>query len=267
MQFKVLFTGSEGNCSILTYKDTNILIDAGFKTNKKMKEVLEETLSSVKIDGVVITHEHNDHFSPWTGRLCMEHNIPLYVHERHIEDEPNRKTKYLSNLDKRSGVESFVEYNVIKENESFVIKDILIEPFTAYHDAKKTLGFVFNKEFGYLADCGYISNNIKNKLKNVSSLALEFNYHTSLLVESERHFVNKLRTFGRFGHLSCEEGVKFVKKLREKGGKLKNVITLHPSNHHCDLLKLENELLKAVCTEHSVKIHISNRECNDLIIL
>ncbi|MGL6101258.1 MAG: MBL fold metallo-hydrolase, partial [Fusobacteriaceae bacterium] len=139
MKFKVLFTGSEGNCSLLSYKDTNILIDAGFKTNKKMKEILEETLSKVKIDGIIITHEHNDHFSPWTGRLCIEYNIPLYVHERHIEDEPNRKLKYLSNLDKRSGVESFVEYTIIKENESFVIKDLRIDPFNAYHDAKKTL--------------------------------------------------------------------------------------------------------------------------------
>ena len=116
MKFQVLFAGSEGNCSILSYNDTNILIDAGFKTNKKMKEILQNVLDTVKIDGIIITHEHNDHFSPWTGRLCMEYDIPLFVHKRHIEDEPNRKKKYLSNLDKKTNVESFVNYTIIKED-------------------------------------------------------------------------------------------------------------------------------------------------------
>ncbi|MGL6098718.1 MAG: MBL fold metallo-hydrolase [Fusobacteriaceae bacterium] len=264
MKIKILFTGSEGNCSLLSYNDTNILIDAGFKTNKKMKEILDDILANTKIDGIVITHEHNDHFSPWTGRLCIENNIPLYVHQRHIEDEPKRKLKYLSNLDKRTNTESFVEYTVIKEDEPFCIKDILIEPFTAYHDAKKTLGFVFNKTFGYLADCGYISNNIKLKLSKVEHLALEFNYHDESIINSERHHSNKLRTFGRFGHLSCEEGIKFVKSLKKKTN-LKTVITLHPSNSHCDLDRLKKELETE--TENKIGICISKREGNDLIIL
>ena len=264
MKFQVLFAGSEGNCSILSYNDTNILIDAGFKTNKKMKEILQNVLDTVKIDGIIITHEHNDHFSPWTGRLCMDYDIPLFVHKRHIEDEPNRKTKYLSNLDKKTNVESFVNYTIIKEDSPFVIKDMRIDPFTAYHDAKKTLGFVINKEFGYLADCGYISNSIKLALKDVKWLALEFNYHLDNLINSDRHWTNKVRTMGKFGHLSNEEAMKFIVKHQEKYGLLWHVITLHPSNGHCDLDKLCRQLRDL---ETGIKFDISNREGNPVIEL
>ena len=264
IKFQVLFAGSDGNCSLLSYKDTNILIDAGFKTNKKMQEILGHLLERIKIDGIIITHEHNDHFSPWTGRLCMEHGIPLFVHERHIEDEPNRKTKYLSNLDKKSGIESFVNYTIIKEEEPFVIKDMRIDPFVAYHDAKKTLGYVINKEFGYLADCGYMSNKIKLALKDVKWLALEFNYHMDKLINSDRHWTNKVRTFGKFGHLSNEEAIKFIRKHKDKYDKLIHVVTLHPSNGHCDIDKLSLELSQLE-NELSINFTISEREANGLI--
>ncbi|MGL5124368.1 MAG: MBL fold metallo-hydrolase [Fusobacteriaceae bacterium] len=261
MKLKVLFTGSEGNCSLFSYKDTNILIDAGFKTNKKMQEILGETLESIKIDGIIVTHEHNDHFSPWTGRLCIDNKIKLYVHERHIKDEETRKTKYLSNENKKIGETYHVDYELIKEGEPFVIKDLRIDPFTAFHDANKTLGFVINKTFGYLSDCGYISNNIKRNLLDVTSLALEFNYDIESLINSSRHYTNKIRTMGKFGHLSNEEGIKFCEWLVEKGN-LNTVITLHPSNSHCDLAGLEENLKKI-----NIKSYVSSREKNDEIVL
>ena len=103
MKIKVFMTGSDGNCTWLSYKDTNILIDCGFKTQKSMKETLEELLSKVKIDGILITHEHNDHFTPWTGRLSIEYGIPIYLHKKHYETEETRKTKYLSYENKKEG--------------------------------------------------------------------------------------------------------------------------------------------------------------------
>lgn len=260
MEFQVLFTGSEGNCSLLTDNETTILIDAGFRTKKKMEEIVLPILEKYKkIDGIIITHEHNDHFSPWTGRLSMDYNIPLYLHERHYEDEENRKTKYLSHEDKKAGTFREVEKTNIKEDEEFTIGTFKIKPFTAYHDAKKTLGFVINNNFGYLADCGFISNNIKKNLIEVTTLALEFNYEIDLLLESDRHWSNKLRTLGKFGHLSNEEAEKFCKWLK-KNGKLQKVITLHPSNAHTDYEKLEERLKRL-----EIEYHLSQREGNEIV--
>lgn len=262
MEFKVLMTGSNGNCNVLHYKKTTILIDCGFKTKKKMDEMLLPILQEYgKIDGVVITHNHSDHLSHWTGRFCMENNIPLYVHQKHIEEDSLKEKKILSYEDKKQNKTYFAKYCLIKENVPFEIKDFTILPFTAYHDASKTLGFVINDSFGYLADCGYISNQIKNNLINVSTLALEFNYEIEKLLCSSRHWSNKLRTFGKFGHLSNEEALKFADFLK-KTGNLKHIITLHSSNEHNDLEELEIKLKKL-----SIKYSISKEENNEKIFL
>ena len=79
MKVKVIMTGSSGNCSLISYKNTNILIDAGFSTKKKMDEIIEKQLNDIKIDAILITHEHTDHFNPWTGRFAMQYNIPIYL--------------------------------------------------------------------------------------------------------------------------------------------------------------------------------------------
>lgn len=262
MEFKVLMTGSNGNCNILHYKNTTILIDCGFKTKKKMDELLLPILQEYgKIDGVVITHNHSDHLSHWTGRFCIENNIPLYVHQKHIEDDSTKKNKVLSFEDKKKNKTYYVKYVLIKERVPFEIKDLTLKPFTAYHDASKTLGFVINDTFGYLADCGFISNQIKNILLNVSTLALEFNYDIQKLLLSPRHWINKLRTFGRFGHLSNEEALKFSNFLIQKGN-LKQLITLHSSYEHNDLVLLEEELKKL-----KIKFSISKEEGNEKILL
>lgn len=260
MEFKVITTGSSSNCNVLHYKNTTILIDAGFKTKKKMDEKLLPILQKYgKIDGVIITHNHSDHLSHWTGRFCMEHNIPLYVHQKHIEDDNDKKNKILSYEDKKINKTYYVKYALIKENVPFEIKDLTIKPFTAYHDASKTLGFVINNSFGYLSDCGFISNQIKNCLLNVSTLALEFNYDIPKLLNSERHIYNKLRTFGRFGHLSNEEALKFSNFLINKGN-LKHLITLHSSSEHNDLESLEKELEKL-----NIKFTVSKETDNEEI--
>ena len=255
-------SGSDGNCTWLSEGNTNILIDAGFKTKSKMNEVLLEELIS-KLDGIIITHEHNDHFSTWTGRLAMENNIPLYIHKKHYEDEAYRKTKYLSHEDKRSGIKLEAETFDIVEEVAFQIKDLIIKPISVYHDAKKTLGFIINDDFGYISDCGYISTKLKKALLNVKTLALEFNYNEKKLMDSERHWSNKLRCLGKFGHLSNDEAIKFINFLC-KNGKLEKVITLHTSKrHNCEELikEAEKKLYK------KIPIIISERFGNNVISL
>jgi phosphoribosyl 1,2-cyclic phosphodiesterase len=259
MKFKVIMTGSSGNCSLISYKDTNVLIDAGFSTKKKMDEIIEKHLNGFKIDAILITHEHTDHFNPWTGRFAMEYDIPIYLSKRHYENEEARKTKYLSHLDKRKNEYKEARVIDIEQDTTIYIKDLEIKIINVYHDAKKTLGFIFNNNFGYITDCGYISSKIKKELLKVSSLALEMNYDSQLLMDSERNWQNKLRVIGNFGHLDNKEAVKFIKFLKTYG-KLKQVFTLHPSEHHNSKEILEKEL-EYVSKE--LEVNIMNRENNN----
>lgn len=260
-------TGSDGNCCLVTHKNTTILIDSGFQTKKKMEEILEEVMMKYKIDGIIITHEHTDHLSSWTGRLSMDYYIPIYLHEKHIENENIRKNKYFSYIDRKKNEEKKSILRIIKENEEFIIGDLSIYPFTIYHDAKKTLGFRFNNDlFAYVSDCGFLSNNIKKELLKVKNIALEFNYNKEKIIDSPRNWQNKDRTLNQFGHLCNEEAVDFLIFAQSKGIKYKNVITLHGSNLHNSKELIEKEL-KRFNNLEDTKFFISDRENNEEIEL
>lgn len=261
IKFKVLMTGSDGNCCLLKYKDTTILIDAGFKTKSKMEEILEPVLLENKIDAILITHEHTDHLSQWTGRLSMDYKIPIYLHEKHSEGENLRKAKYFSYINRKINKEYFAELVYVTENQEFSIKDLKVYPFVVYHDARKTLGFRFNDdEFAYVSDCGFLSNNIKKELLKVNNLALELNYDKDKIMNSTRFWQNKERSINIFGHLSNQEAVSFLKLAKSRGKEYQNLITLHISNtnNEKDLIKREIDKLDLKNTN----IYISDRENN-----
>lgn len=257
-------TGSDGNCCVLNYKNTTILIDAGFQTKSKMEEILIPILMKYKIDGIIITHEHTDHLSQWTGRLSIDYNIPIYLHEKHIERDKNRKNKFLSYIDRKNNVEKEAELHIIKEDEEFKIGDLTIYPFTVYHDAAKTLGFRFNEDmFAYVSDCGFLSNSIKGHLLRVKNMALEFNYDKNLIMNSERFWQNKDRSLDIFGHLCNEEAVNFIIWAKYKFNKeFKNIITLHSSELHNSEHFIEKEIHNKFENLGNTCVYISKRENN-----
>lgn len=266
MKIKILMTGSDGNCCLLCNNNTSILIDAGFKTKTKMEDLLNPIILSedIKLKGIIVTHEHTDHFNPWTGRLAMDLDIPIYLSQKHYANEETRKTKYLTHEDKRTGIIRHANIINIEENQEFEIEDIKIYPFAVYHDANKTFGFRFNNnELCWVTDCGFMSENIKQQILQCNNLALEFNYDVKKLINSERYWMNKLRILGKFGHMNIDESIKFLKRIKEHH--LNNLITLHSSEHHCDLEELEEKLLNAKLNIDN--IHISNKENNDFITI
>lgn len=266
IKVQVLMTGSDGNCCLVTHKNTTILIDAGFQTKKKMEEILEETMMKYKIDGIIITHEHTDHLSQWTGRLSLDYMIPIYLNEYCVLRDNNRKNKFFTVLDRKSNEEKIVETIKINENEEFQIGDIKIYPFNGYHDVK-TYGFRFNDDqFVYLSDCGFLSNNIKKELLKVKNIALEFNYDKEKIINSTRNWQNKDRTLDQFGHLSNEEAVDFLIFAQTQDVEYKNIITLHGSNLHNSKELIEKELKRFNKSENT-NIYISNRENNEEIEL
>lgn len=261
MKVKVIQTGSDGNCVWISHKDTNVLIDAGFKTQTKLKECLNEILEEVTFDAIIITHEHIDHFSQWTGRLAIAKNIPIYLHEKHLIGEEERKAKRLSYVDRRKSEEYKADIVLIKEDEEFTIKDLTFNPFTSYHDAHKTLGFRINGNTLYLTDCGFISNHIKKEALKCNNFIIELNHDEKMLMNSDRHCSNKLRTLGKFGHLSNLEAIKFLNYLKESGVDIKNIITLHISRANNDKEVIEDNLKHFSTTNY----YVSDRENNNQI--
>ena len=83
-----------------------------------------------------------------------------------------------------------------------------------------------------------------------------------MLMNSDRHCSNKLRTLSKFGHLSNSEAIKFFNYMKEKGVDVKNIITLHISRANNTHDIIENNLKHLVTTN----CYVSDRENNDEII-
>ena len=61
MKIQVFSSGSEGNSTLITSSNTNILVDVGL-TKKSIIENLEQSNLNIEdINAILITHEHVDH--------------------------------------------------------------------------------------------------------------------------------------------------------------------------------------------------------------
>ena len=78
MRFASLGSGSEGNGLIVQAGATTLLLDCGFGLADTARRLQRLNLTPGKIDGIVVTHEHDDHVGG-VPRFARKHEIPVYL--------------------------------------------------------------------------------------------------------------------------------------------------------------------------------------------
>jgi phosphoribosyl 1,2-cyclic phosphodiesterase len=76
----VLASGSKGNCTVIASSRTRLLLDAGLSCREIVKRMRFVGEDPEKIDGLLITHEHQDHVqgvSVFARKFC----VPVYFTE------------------------------------------------------------------------------------------------------------------------------------------------------------------------------------------
>ena len=63
IKFKMLASGSKGNCGIVLSSKTKIIIDMGISYITLKRRLEGNSLSLSKFSGILITHCHKDHIS------------------------------------------------------------------------------------------------------------------------------------------------------------------------------------------------------------
>ena len=200
MSFRILGSGSAGNCAVLRTEQTRILIDAGF-AQRKLRQLLHDAGESLeKIDAIFITHEHGDHVAGLDGLKKFPH----------IQVFANAATARAA----QAKIDHPIAWKIFETGARFHFRDLEIESFHVPHDAQEPVGFTFTsgheadlfaprRRLAWLTDLGHAPQHIHERIRDVDVVVVESNHCPALLqADMKRPWPTKQRISGRHGHLS-----------------------------------------------------------------
>lgn len=229
MKFKVIASGSKGNCTIVLCDNTNLIIDMGISYLTLKKSLEENSLSFTDFSGILITHCHTDHIKG-VASLLKHTKLNVYIPEEMYES-------LKENIEKDRCI--FIE-------DKFKINDIDIELIHTSHDAPNSVGFIINdskKSLVYVTDTGYINRKYLNRMIDKNAYIIESNHDEEMLMDGPYPRFLKERVISDQGHLSNKTTAKYLKKII--GNSTKNVVLAHLSEKN----NTEEKALEAMTDE------------------
>ncbi len=216
MKIKVIGSGSKGNCTIIQSKNTTLMIDVGINYQRIEKELSKEKISVNEIDGILITHSHNDHVKG-LKTFISKINTKIYIPRGMVNE-----------------IASIVSIDNIEIIEDlFSIRDISIELLHTSHDTPCSVGYILennNKSIVYITDTGYLNKRILDKIKNKTMYFIESNHDEKMLMEGPYPEFLKRRVISDEGHLSNNITSKSL--LKVIGPETVYIILAHISEHN-----------------------------------
>lgn len=211
MQFYTLFSGSSGNCAILTSERGGVMIDCGVSGRQALEALEQAKIDVSSIRALLITHEHIDHMKG-AGIVSRKLNIPIYATEGTWEG----MGRAVGELPGRHRV-------TIHADESFFLDDVEAVPFHIPHDANDPTGFRFyvgRHSVSVATDLGHFSKFVYQAVEGSDIVLLESNHDPDMLIRNP-HYPERLKTriLGRKGHLSNEAGAEAAVQLLQSGTK------------------------------------------------
>lgn len=186
------------------YKNTILMVDCG-ASQKYIKTRLQELQLSVEqITALLITHDHSDHI---------------------------RSIKLLKDKD-WYGCCEVDKIKPLQALEKYTLNEIMVTPLPLSHDAKNTVGYLFeagNEKLVYMTDTGYVPKRLVPLISNAEMYFIESNHDIEMLMKSNRPQHIKARIYSDQGHLCNEDCAKILKYV------------VGPSTHDIILAHLSEE--------------------------
>jgi phosphoribosyl 1,2-cyclic phosphodiesterase len=250
----MLASGSRGNALFVSGGSTSILIDAGLSGIQIERRLRSRGLFPEELDAILVSHEHTDHIQG-AGVLSRRYNLPVYM---------NIKTRKAAELQMRH-VHGYKNFEC---GSTFMIKDLIIHPFSISHDAEDPAGFTVNQngtKIGVATDLGVATSVVKNHLKGCVLLVLEANHDEAMLINGPYPWSIKQRIRSRTGHLSNTASKNLLKEVQHDH--LKYVMLAHLSETNNTPQKALNEVGKAI-THSNVQLYVAKQDaCGKLLHL
>ena len=206
MKIAVFASGSGGNCMLLSYKDTNILIDAGISMRRVESSLRNLGLAVSDIGGVLITHEHSDHISG-LKMLLKHHGINILA--------PRTVANRLRGI--LPEAEDYI--TVLPVGETFKLGSFAVKAFHTPHDTDESVGYRVEGggSFAIATDMGCVTQEVMQGLSGADTVLVESNHDVNMLCDGPYPVYLKRRILSNHGHLSNVDCAKLVRALAERG--------------------------------------------------
>ena len=191
MKIAVFASGSGGNCMLLSYKDSHILIDAGISMRRVETSLHSQGHTVNDIGGVLITHEHSDHISG-LKMLIKHHGINIFA----PRTVANRLRGMLPEAD-----EYIMELPVGRE---VCLGRFTVRAFHTPHDTDESVGYRVEGggSFAIATDMGHVSDEVLDGLVGADTVLIESNHDVNMLCDGPYPVYLKRRILSNRGHLS-----------------------------------------------------------------
>ena len=159
-----------------------------------------------RIDGIVFTHEHSDHFLGFDDIrpfYFRQGDIPIYAHKRVLKALKKRFDYVFKTKNKYPGAPTVIQNRI--KNEPFLLKNLEVIPVNGKHDKLQVFGFKFG-DFAYLTDMKTVKAEEVEKIKNVKVLV-----------------VNALRIEPHLSHFNLEEALQFIAEVNPETAYLTHI--------------------------------------------
>lgn len=233
LHFHVLASGSSGNASVLEVGDFCLLIDFGMSPRLLTPRLRKAGLDWARIDAVILTHTHSDHWKASTLTQLAKLRIPLYCHVDHAAAIDAGRRSFAA-LSAAGLIRHYQPGERLALHPACACVPIALE-----HDDPMTCGFRLEGTsrgrhwaLGYAADLGSWQRDLLKHLADVDLLALEFNHDVDMQLASGRSPYLIRRVLGDRGHLSNEQAADLLAAILQVSapGRLAHLVQLHLSD-------------------------------------
>lgn len=226
MKIEILASGSKGNCYKIESRNTALLIECGIPI-REIREKLGFNLSG--IDGVLVTHEHQDHAKAVPDLVRMGQLVYM-----------TNGTKNAVAV-KPSLVNIFKKTNIENRYDRVIIGDFIIQPFEVIHDAQEPVGFLIvdsisRESLVFITDTMYSKYTFKPNY-----MMLEVNYNKESINENldNKHLRDRIKR----NHMSLETAIEFLHACDLSV--CKTIYVMHLSDSNSDENYIKTEIQKA----------------------